>query len=77
LIVPQADNRIHFQITGPGEIVASDNGDPADLESILSKDRKTFNEMAIVIIRAGKSGPITISAQSTGLQSTQIIINGK
>lgn len=30
IIVPQADNTIQFNISGPGELVATDNGDPAD-----------------------------------------------
>jgi len=28
LTVPRADNRIHFDIEGPGEIVATDNAIP-------------------------------------------------
>ena len=31
LMVPRAKNPIHFSITGPGEIVATDNGDATDL----------------------------------------------
>ncbi|HEY1788067.1 MAG TPA: beta-galactosidase GalB, partial [Verrucomicrobiae bacterium] len=33
LVVPQANNLIHFQASGPGEIVATDNGDATDLTS--------------------------------------------
>src|SRR5262249_47322134 len=29
---PRSDNRIHFEIDGPGEIVATDNGDPTSFE---------------------------------------------
>ncbi len=31
-LAPRADNRIHFTIEGPGEIVATDNGDPTSFE---------------------------------------------
>ena len=43
LMVPRADNAIHFKISGPGEIVATDNGDATDLISFPSHDRKAFN----------------------------------
>ena len=33
VMVPRAKNLIHFSITGPGEIVATDNGDATDLAS--------------------------------------------
>ena len=33
-LVPRANNRIHFSIEGPGEIVATDNGDPTDMTAV-------------------------------------------
>jgi hypothetical protein len=53
--VPTADNTIQFEIAGPGEVVATDNGDPADLTAFPSKERKAFNGMALGIIRATTS----------------------
>jgi beta-galactosidase len=75
--VPRADNRIRFEITGPGEIIATDNGDPADLEAFPSKDRKAYSGMAIVIVRAraGVTGQIKITAQSPGLTPAEAIIH--
>jgi beta-galactosidase len=77
LIVPRANNRIAFAVTGAGEIVATDNGDPADLESFHSKERKAFNALALVIIRAkpGVAGPIKLTAKSAGLPTAELIIN--
>lgn len=76
-IVPRADNRIRFEIAGPGEIIATDNGDPADLEVFPSKQRKAYSGMALVIIRAnaGAKGQIRITAQSPGLTQAETIIN--
>jgi len=49
---PQADNSIHFDISGPGEIAATDNGDATSFESFQSHDHKAFNGLCLVIIRS-------------------------
>jgi beta-galactosidase len=79
LMVPQADNAIHFKISGPGEIVATDNGDPTDLTSFPSPDRKAFNGLALAIIRseAGQAGTIKLTAESGGLKAAMIAIKTK
>jgi beta-galactosidase len=66
---PRAKNAIRFSISGPGEIIATDNGDPTDFTVFASKERKAFNGLAMVIVKAkrGKAGKITVSAQSDGL----------
>ncbi|UII23318.1 beta-galactosidase GalB [Fulvivirga ligni] len=77
--VPQADNLIEFSIDGPGEIVATDNGDPTDMTAFPSHSRKAFGGLALVIIKAkkGESGIIKITAKSSelsaGLQNIAII----
>ncbi len=78
-MVPRSMNAIHFAITGPGEIVATDNGDPTDMTAFSSKDRKAFNGLALAIIRAkrGQSGTITLTATSDGLQTAQTTIASK
>ncbi|HTQ51916.1 MAG TPA: beta-galactosidase GalB [Candidatus Acidoferrales bacterium] len=70
LMAPRADNRIHFQIAGPGEIVATDNGDPTDFESFPSHDRQAFNGLCLVIIRGrpGQPGTIHLTAKADGLK---------
>ena len=76
LMVPQADNLLHFEISGPGEIVATDNGDATDLISFQSHDRKAFNGMALVIIKAkaGEHGAIKLYAKSDGLTEAKVTI---
>jgi beta-galactosidase len=70
LMVPRSKNRIKFAIEGPGEIVAVDNGDATCHESFQSKEYNAFNGLCLVIVRtkAGQSGPITLKAQSDGLE---------
>ncbi|HTR41960.1 MAG TPA: beta-galactosidase GalB [Pseudomonadales bacterium] len=76
---PRADNPIHFEIEGPGEIVATDNGDPANFESFSSHDRKAFNGLCLVIIRtkANHPGKITITATADGLKAGEVSIKSK
>ncbi|MBL7740797.1 MAG: DUF4982 domain-containing protein [Chitinophagaceae bacterium] len=74
--VPDANNKINFSIEGPGEIVATDNGDPADLVSFASGERQAYFGFALVIIRSekGKIGTIKVSASSPGLKAVAMEI---
>ncbi len=76
LLVPRANNHIRFQIEGPGEIVATDNGDATSFESFQAPERNAFNGLALVIIRAkpGQPGTITLKAQADGLAGASIKI---
>ncbi len=73
-LVPRSKNQIHFSITGPGEIVATDNGDATSFESFQSPDRKAYNGLALVIIRATAPGKITLTAKSDGLATATTTI---
>jgi beta-galactosidase len=77
IVVPQADNPIHFTTSAPGEIVATDNGDPTDLTSFPSHDRKTFNGLALAIVRGIQPGSMVLQASSPGLLSSKIKIKAK
>jgi beta-galactosidase len=69
LTVPHSNNPIEFDISGPGEIVATDNGDATSLVSFQSRQRPAFNGLALAIVRtlAGQTGSITVKATSEGL----------
>ena len=77
--VPRSMNRIHFEVSGPGEIVATDNGDPTDMTPFPSNDRNAFNGLALVIVRAkrGHSGQMTVIARSEGVEEARTIISAK
>ena len=76
-MIPQAKNLIKFSIEGPGEIVATDNGDAASLVSFASREREAFNGLCLVIVKgiSGKPGTITVKAVSNGLESGTTTIN--
>ena len=73
---PRAENAIHFAIDGPGEIVATDNGDPTDLQVFSSRDRKAFNGKCLVIVRGSdrQAGTITLTATADGLTGGKVAI---
>jgi beta-galactosidase len=76
LRVPRADDVIHFDFEGPGEIVATDNGDPTSMESFQSHDRKAFNGLCLAIVRAtgGKPSTLKLTANAPGLKSAEVTI---
>lgn len=73
---PRANDRIHFEIGGPGEIVATDNGDPTSLEPFQAHDRDAFNGLCLVIIRSreGQWGKIHLTASAHGLEDGTVSI---
>lgn len=79
LMVPRSNNRIEFSIEGPGEIVATDNGDSYNLESFVSHQRDAFNGMSLVIVRSksGEKGTIVLKAKSAGLKEAQVKVQSK
>lgn len=74
--VPTASNRIRFRIEGPGEIIATDNGDPTDMESFASHARHAFSGLALVIVRGvrDRSGTVALHAESDSLHGASTIL---
>ncbi len=77
ITVPRSNPQLHFSITGPGKILATDNGDATSFTPFQSPDRKAFNGMALVIVRAdkGATGPITVRARGEGLAECSTTIH--
>ena len=78
LQVPRSKNLVKFSISGPGEIVATDNGDATSFESFQAHERKAFNGLALVIVRAtpGVTGKITLTAEAEGLKGGSTVVRG-
>jgi len=79
VLVPRSKNRVRLSIDGPGEIVATDNGDPTSLESFQSKERNAFNGLCLGIVRAkpGQTGAITLKAESDGLKEATVALRSE
>ncbi len=69
-LAPRAASRVRFELSGPAEIAATDNGDATSLEPFRSAQRRAFNGRVLEILRgrAGQAGPITLRAASEGLE---------
>ena len=76
---PRADDAVHFTVNGPGEIVATDNGDPTSFESFQSPERAAFNGLVLGIVRtkAGAGGTITVRAAGAGLTGTAVTLHSR
>lgn len=76
LTVPRSNNLIEFSIEGPGEIVATDNGDPTGMVSFQSAAREAFNGLCLVIVRfkTGVKGNFVVTAKSAGLKGAKVKI---
>ena len=76
LMVPRTNSFIHFSVEGAGEIVATDNGNAIDFTPFQSHDRKAFNGLALVIVKAkkGMKGNIIVKAASDGLGEAKITV---
>jgi beta-galactosidase len=75
VLVPTADNSVAFAVSGPGQIVGVDNGNPIDTASYKGTTRKAFSGKALVIVRSTTTaGSITLTATSTGLTAAPISI---
>lgn len=77
LLVPRSSHKVRFEIDGPGEFVASDNGDAASFESFVSPERKAFNGLCLGIVKAkkGANKPFTVKISAEGLEGTAVVIN--
>jgi beta-galactosidase len=76
LIAPRANDLIQFRLEGPGEIVATDNGDPTDLTPFPARERRAFGGLALVIVRGlrEQAGSIQLTAASGSLQTGSVTL---
>jgi len=74
--VPRASQRVRFTVDGPGELVATDNGDPTSFESFQSPERAAFNGLVLGIVRArrGAGGTIDVRVEAEGLQPAHLAL---
>jgi beta-galactosidase len=78
LQVPRAKNHVTFEVTGPGEVIATDNGDATSFEPFQSREHSAYNGLCLAIIRStGLPGTIVLKATSPGLKSAQVKLQDK
>lgn len=69
LTVPRTKNLLKFSVSGPVEIVATDNGDATSFVPFQSHEREAYNGLCLVILRSvsGKTGEAVLTVESEGL----------
>ena len=71
---PTACNKLTYKISGPGDIVATDAGDPTCHTPFTSRTIDAFNGLCSVIVRRTGAGPITVSVSPDGLKTEKIVL---
>jgi len=72
-LVPTADNKIGFKITGEGVLIGVGNGDPNCQESDKKPMRSVFNGLAQVIVESSKNpGEIQVEAFKDGWEGPNL-----
>ena len=74
--VPTANLPVTFEISGPGAIIGTGNGDNCSHEPEKSNHRSLFNGLAQVIVQAARGGSnaLGLRAYSAGLKTADVSI---
>lgn len=72
--VPTAEPLISATLSGPGKIVATDNGDPTCLIPFPKTERPAFNGLFLAIVKAdrGAEGTLHFCVESEGLEKAEL-----
>jgi hypothetical protein len=77
-VVADAAVKVNLTLSGDGEIAASGNASPDDMESVNKPVIKTFHGKALAVIRPfAKAGTVTLKAESNGLKTGVVEISVK
>lgn len=77
--VPRSGNQVRFSVSGPADLVATDNGDATSLVSFQSPERAAFNGLALAIVRTrpGQPGRIVLRAVSDTLAGATLTLRSE
>ncbi len=74
-LVPDANLPVQFTISGAGELAGVENGNPSDMKSFRTPKVTSFKGKCLVILRpSGVAGEIKLTAQSEGLEGTELVV---
>lgn len=77
-LVPNSVAKVRLSVSGDGELIASGNAAPDDMESFRNPVCKTYNGRCLAIIRPfAKAGTISLTAESEGLPQAVISVETK
>ncbi len=74
--VPDAANRLTFDITGPGSLIGLENGDILDLDPHKINNRKLFSGKLVALVQAAdESGEVNVTVSGEGLNPASITLH--
>ena len=78
-LVPRTKHRVKFEVDGPADVIATDNGDATSFEPFQATEHSAFNGLVLAIVRprAGQAGPITVRATTEGLAPATVRIESR
>ena len=74
VLVPDASHLLSFSVKGPGEVIATDAGDPTSHVPFYSKELPAFHGKASAIVRRTAPGAITVYVRSKGFMTATVEI---
>ena len=75
--VPNADVNVSFTVDGPGSVVGTTNGDPADHSPEHSTTCATFYGLLRGVVRsaaAGEAGKVTVHVAAAGVAGASVVL---
>jgi beta-galactosidase len=77
-VVPTAENRVSFSVSGAGHVAGVGNGNPSDHDPDKASFRRAFNGKCMVLVGSGeRPGAIHVKATSDGLQPASLVLRAK
>jgi beta-galactosidase len=75
-LVPYAGNDVAFEVTGPGRIIGTGNGDPSSHEPDKASGRRLFNGLCQLLVQSvdGQPGEIAVKARAAGLSQAGCLV---
>ena len=78
VVVPTGAAPVSFSVSGPGQLVGVDNGDPTDTTSYKGTSRKAFSGKVLAIVRStGAAGSIVVIATPSGLAAGSVTVTAQ
>jgi beta-galactosidase len=76
ILQPNAQNQLHFSVSGPGVIAGVDNADIKDPDPYSGNARKAWHGRALVVVRSTRdAGNIKLTVSSEDLPEASVMIN--
>lgn len=76
-LVPDAENLVSFELSGPAMLAGVENGNPASAESSKVAYRKAYKGLCLAIVKSSDRGSIRLTAKSPGLVPATIALKSR